>query len=196
MKKFLLLAPCVMLAAACSGGAGNNGGAATNNSGAATTAANSAGPATDTGVTADAGTGDSGAATLRPGQWEMTASLTNIEIPGAPPQAAEQMKAQMGRQQTQTQCLTQEEVSNIAEKLANASSQGANCNFSRRTFAGGTIDVAGTCQSPQGQMEMTMTGAFTPETMNMNMDMNVTGGPQTMRMSLTTTGRRIGDCPA
>lgn len=190
MKKFLLLAPCVALVVACSGNSGNNA-SGNGTTGAATTGNGSA----DSGSTGGGGmTGGGGGGTMQAGQWEFTTRLTDMEVPGAPPQAQEQMRAQMGRERKETKCFTQAEVSNMAETLAQQSNQGASCDFSRRTFSGGTIDIAGTCRTPQGQSEMTMAGTYSGDTLQTTVNVNVSAGEQQMRMSATTNGRRIGEC--
>jgi hypothetical protein len=189
MKKLLLLAPCIALTSACSG-AGNNSSA---NS--ADTSTNGVAATTNTAVPGPVAASRGGAtstATLRPGRWETTAQVQNIEAPDAPPEALAQMRAQL--EQRRTQCWTQDDVSGLAEKLANPGDAGSNCRFDRRTFEGGTIDVAGTCSSGPQNVQMTMTGSFTPETMQASMNVNASGRGQGVRMSVSMNGRRIGDC--
>ena len=134
---------------------------------------------------------------LQPGQWEFTTKMTDIEIPGAPPAMAAQMKQAMASQaQTQSRCISQAEAANPGGSLANPGGNAQGCTFSKQTFAGGSIDVAGTCRAPTGgSVETTLTGSYTATTMDARIGANVTGGPQQMRMSGTMTGRRTGDCP-
>lgn len=134
---------------------------------------------------------------LQAGQWEFTTKMTDIEIPGAPPAMAEQMKQAMASQaQTQSRCITPAEAANMGGNLANPSGSAQGCTFSKQTFAGGTIDVAGTCQAPTGgTVATTLTGTYTAQALDARISANVTGGPQQMRMTGTMTGRRTGDCP-
>jgi hypothetical protein len=134
---------------------------------------------------------------LQPGQWEFTTKMTDIEVPGAPPAVAAQMKQAMASSaQTQSRCLTPAEAANPGGSLANPSGSAQGCTFSKQTFAGGTIDVAGTCRAPTGgNVETTLTGTYTATEINARIGANVTGGPQQMRMSGTMTARRTGDCP-
>jgi hypothetical protein len=197
MKKFLLLAPCVALTFACSGAGNNSAGNTSNTVGAATTgaptdAAN--GSASGAAAPVTGGTPAAGGVTMQPGRWEFTTVMTNIEMPGAPPQAQQQMQAQMGREQKQAQCLTQHDVTNIAQKMAQQGGQGGQCDFERQTYGGGTIDIAGTCRSPQGNVQIAMTGNYTATTTNMTTNINLSGGQQQMRMSGRVSGRRLGDC--
>jgi len=134
---------------------------------------------------------------LQPGQWEFTTKITDIEVPGQPPAMAAQMKQAMASQaQTQSRCITQAEASNMGGSLANPSGSAQGCTFTKQTFAGGTIDVAGTCQAPTGgTVATTLTGTYTATALDARIAANVTGGPQQMQMSGTMTGRRTGDCP-
>src|SRR4051812_45137240 len=84
-----------------------------------------------------------GPATISPGKWEFTTKINSIEMPGAPPQMIEQMKT---KEQKATQCLTQDDVSKMGEKLTTQGAPGGGtCTYSRQTLANGTIDIAGTC---------------------------------------------------
>jgi hypothetical protein len=134
---------------------------------------------------------------LQPGNWEMTTKMTDIELPGQPPAMAAQMKQAMAAQaQTQTRCITPQEAANPAGGMMSPSGNAQGCTFSKQTFSGGTIDVAGSCPVPTGgRAETSLTGTYTGTEMNARITANVTGGPQQMRMSGTLTGRRIGDCP-
>lgn len=139
----------------------------------------------------------SGNASLQPGQWEFTTKITDIEVPGQAPAVAAQMKQAMASQaQTQSRCITPAEAANMGGNLANPGGNAQGCTFSKQTFAGGAIDVAGTCQAPTGgSVATTLTGTYTATALDARISANVTGGPQQMRMSGTMTGRRTGDCP-
>lgn len=195
MNKVLWLAPCAALLFACSEGGNNgatNGGTANAAGGGTGSNGAAAAPGGSPRAEAPPAAAPGAAATLRPGQWETTARLVNIEAPGVPPQALEQLRNQMGRQRNE--CWTEAEVSNIAEKLANPSTPNANCEFGRRTFANGVIDVAGTCSSRGQQVQMGMTGSFTADTIEANVNVNTSGQGQSVRMTLAMNGRRIGEC--
>lgn len=135
---------------------------------------------------------------LQPGQWEFTTKMTDVELPGMPPEIAAQAKQAMASQQSQTQsrCITPAEAANPGGSLANPSGNAQGCTFSKQTFAGGTIDVAGNCRPPTGgTVETALTGTYTATEINAAITANVTGGPQAVRMRGTMTGRRTGDCP-
>ena len=143
---------------------------------------------------------------IQPGMWETTTRMTEVEVPGMPPAIAEQMKAQMANQaQTQSQCITPEQAANPAGNMLNQGSDAQGCNFADSTFAGGRINVRGTCPGPGGQGSATMTweGTYTATEMTGRITANVQApagaagaGPQEIRMSGTLSSRRTGDCPA
>lgn len=167
-------------------------------------AGNAAGP--DAGASAPAPAA-SGAEAIQPGQWEMVTRMTSIDIPGAPPQVQQQMRAQQGRTETARTCITPEQARNPLRELRDTMSgpRGANCRRLEDTFGGGAIRIRMACRSPSGRpgtAELAVAGSFTPTTMAATVSINAqgpgVGGPGTtaMRISTNLSGRRIGDCPA
>jgi hypothetical protein len=144
-----------------------------------------------------------GGVTLQPGQWETTVQFTTIDMPGAPPGAAEAMRAMLGQPQTRSSCMTAEQAANPTGTIASPEGAQANgCQFEPNGFAGGTINVRGTCSNPQrGNLQMTMTGNYTATTMEATINQTMsappnTPGPQSIRLEGRLTARRTGDCPA
>jgi len=144
-----------------------------------------------------------GDVSLQPGQWETTVQFTTIDMPGAPPGAAEAMRAMMGQPQTRSSCLTPEQAANPAGSIAApGGGDNAGCQFEPNPFANGTINLRGTCTNPQrGNLQMTMTGNYTATTMEATVNQTMsappnTPGPQSIRLEGRMTARRTGDCPA
>lgn len=143
-----------------------------------------------------------GGVSLQPGQWETTVQFTTIDMPGAPPGAAEAMRAMMGQPQTRSSCMTPEQAANPAGSMAAPEGAGASCQFEPNGFANGTINVRGTCSNPtRGNLQMTMTGNYTATTMEATVNQTMTAppntpGPQSIRLEGRMTARRTGDCPA
>ena len=142
---------------------------------------------------------------IQPGMWETTSRMTDVQVPGMPAAQAAQMKAAMANQaQTQSQCITPEQAANPAGNMLNQGGDAQGCQFSDSTFAGGRINVRGTCPGPAGAGTATMSweGTYTKTTMEGRITAEVQapagaqGGPQTIRMSGTLASRRTGDCPA
>jgi hypothetical protein len=154
-----------------------------------------------------AGSPASGAQEIQPGQWEMVTQLTSMDIPGAPPQVVQQMRAQQGRTETDRTCITPEQARNPLRELRDTMSgpRGGSCRRLEDTFGGGVIRIRLACQSPsggRGTAELSVEGRFTATTLTATVSINAqgpnVGGPGTtaMRMSTNLRGRRIGDCPA
>lgn len=139
----------------------------------------------------------SGGNSLQAGQWELTTKITSVEVPGQPPAVAEQMKQMIAsRPVVQNVCITAEQAANPGGRFANPSGQAQGCTFTKQTFAGGTIDIAGSCQNPGGgTINLTQQGTYTADTMTARVTVNVEGGPQQVRTSGEFSGRRTGDCP-
>ena len=129
-----------------------------------------------------------------PGQYRMTMEVLEVDIPGAPPQAADMMRSMMGGQSTEY-CLSQADVDKGFEEMARQG-QDENCTFANFDIDGGDIDAKMTCDVPgQGTVTMTLDGTGTPTSSEMEMTMqgNMTGmGDSTIKMK--TTHERIGDC--
>ena len=152
-----------------------------------------------------AGCNRGGAAQRQPGQWETVTTIKSIEMPGAPPQVLEQVRAQVGQAQTQRECVTAEQARDPLAQMRRMLSQGniGNCNFSDQVFAGGTIRVRGTCSpGAGGTAQVSLEGSFTETTLEANMTMNAQGpasasmpGVTGMNMTAEIRGRRVGDCP-
>jgi hypothetical protein len=171
MKRLIILAPTMALLFGCSGGGAGNGAGAV-------------------------------AVSLQPGMWETTMQFTTIDMPGAPPEAIGPMRALMGQPQTRSFCMTAEQAANPTGQLTNTEGGGANgCQFERNTYAGGTINVSGTCTHPtRGTLQMTLTGSYTPTTIETQIDQRMqapanTPGPQSIHVAGRVTSRRTGDCP-
>jgi hypothetical protein len=139
-----------------------------------------------------------GNTTLKAGQYETTVKMTDVQMPGADPALVEQMKAAMTAQaeQKEQKCMTEADIANMGNKMGNAGAKGGDCNFSKTTFAGGTIDVAGTCKSPTGDVSIAMNGTHTADSFNATMTVDADAGGQKVKATGTMTGRRTGDCPA
>jgi hypothetical protein len=155
-------------------------------------------------VGAAGGASSAGGPAMQPGQWEMVTQVTAIEMPGAPPAAQAQLRAQQGRSQTDRQCITPEQAANPSRNLVSGAQSGS-CQFGDTIWSGGVIRIRATCRQPggSGQAEMAMEGSFTATTLDARLSVsatgpNISGGPGTQQMRATSIirGRRVGECPA
>lgn len=202
MRTLILAAAASALLAACGGGAEDAAGDA------AAGAGEDTGGGVGTGAATGAATGEgdlslgevaerarAGTVRPRPGQYRSKVELVDIDIPGAPPQAAEMMRSSVAR--TNEFCLTEDDVEEGFRRLA-SQPQGENCSFSRFDVDGGAIDAAMRCTNPGGgTLDITMqgTGGETSSQFTMTMAGNL-GGTGEGSMTMKQTSERIGDCPA
>jgi hypothetical protein len=130
-----------------------------------------------------------------PGLYRSQVELVDLDIPGAPPQAAEMMRGQMA--QTNEFCLTEEDVEEGYRRMA-SQPQGDNCSFTRFDVDGGEIDAVMSCSNPGGgAVDITMqgTGGETSSEFTMRMAGDF-GGAGKGSMTMKQSSERIGDCPA
>ncbi len=128
-----------------------------------------------------------------PGQYKTTVTMTEIAIPGMPPE----MKGHgAGMARTIEYCVNEKDVEGGYEQMLKQGQNGE-CSFEKFSLAGGTINAVMVCQTPQGSTRMMMNGSATPTTSDYtaSMTMNLDGAGEG---TMTFTGRseRIGDCPA
>lgn len=135
---------------------------------------------------------------LQPGQWRITSKLSLMDAQGLPTGAAEQMRRVMERTSTDLQCITPEQVSKPNSEIF-AGRQNSHCTYDRFEMGGGKISAALRCPGAEGQqMRMTMEGSYAPTsyTVNTVMDMQSPAQGQKVKMAMSATGARIGECPA
>ncbi len=132
---------------------------------------------------------------MEAGRWEMTYSITDATIPGAPPEMVEQLRAQ---KETKNSCLTEEEARAPLDKMMTKSSD-ESCTTRDMKMEGGRLSGSVTCQQPGGAGEMTadITGEYTKDTMKLDMEADVNSPAlpgQKMEMTMRLEGRRVGAC--
>ena len=122
-----------------------------------------------------------GPQSIQPGQWEMATQMSSIDIPGAPPEVVQQMRAQQGRTNTDRTCITPEQARN---PLAQASRH--DVRPARARIAGGwrtpspaassaSARAAGSRAAGQGTAELSVEGSFTATTLDASLSVNATG---------------------
>ncbi|HYJ31363.1 MAG TPA: DUF3617 domain-containing protein [Allosphingosinicella sp.] len=138
-----------------------------------------------------AGGGGGSAATMQPGEWEMTTTVTRMNVPGMPAGA----NAPMPGPQTARTCLTAADVAENANFVNETA--GAGCTSQGGSMSGGRIQANVQCTRPEGQMRMTMNGQYTATTLEMTQQVQTSmPGGQNVEMEARIAGRRVGDCPA
>jgi len=179
MRRFVMIAAATAMLAAC----GDSGGADADGDGSITAEE----------MAAEAASG--GAVAMRPGRWEQKMQFTEVDMPGMSEGMADMMKGQMGQGMTITHCLTEEDVKEPSPEMFRNAGQD-NCTFQEYDRSGNTMRMRMSCDSQGGgKVNVAMTGEFGAEAYTLNIDNNMTGGPQgDMSRKGIMSARRIGEC--
>ena len=133
-----------------------------------------------------------GSTTFQPGQWEMTTQLLSMSVPNMPQGA----QMPLPPPQTVRHCMTEQEAASPGADLVAGSQENSGCQSENMSFANGQIQGTVQCSRDGANMQMTLSGQYTPTTMEMNQQIRTQQGGMNMEMEARTTGRRIGDCPS
>jgi hypothetical protein len=136
-----------------------------------------------------------------PGQYRQTTKVTRFDIPGAPPQMVEQIKAMMeGQNNNVTYCLTEADAKKGFEEMFKKGREGE-CTYERFDASENSIDAIMVCKggADGGSARMTMNGTVGRTGSKVNVEVaqkndSAPMGNANIAMELTTT--RLGDCPA
>jgi len=135
---------------------------------------------------------------VEPGKWQTKITVLDVNIPGMPPQMAQQMKQSMGKMQEHSYetCLTEADVKRPKEDFF--AGRHNECRYDHFTMSGGTIDAVMHCAGkPSGAMTMTIKGTYSRESYEATMAMDVSGGRDGgMKMQSHSQSHRVGQCTA
>lgn len=115
---------------------------------------------------------------ILPGYWETTNRLIS-PVP---------------TKKTEMRCITQAEV---AKFMMGPSNRHYQCTYPTRSFAGGKINLKGTCRSKKGRVvEVSGQGAFSPTTFKVTANIATEWAGLPIAGKASTEARRISDtCP-
>lgn len=134
---------------------------------------------------------------MKPGEWEVKISFSEIEGDGIPEQAKAMVMAQMGKGMTTKSCITEAQAEQPGADLFGGGEE-QNCTFNKFDRSGNSMNIDMTCK-PAGGMTINskMNGEFAAESYSMTMEQEMTGAPMgALTMKGKIEGRRLGDCPA
>ena len=131
---------------------------------------------------------------LKPGLWEATMKIDNITIPGATPQAREQLRKNTGQPKTMTDCLTEEKAKRPFDAFTQMSKD---CRYEHFKMGQGQIDSTLVCVTDGVTRKLTMQGVYKPTEYQLQMHTSGSGGRMNgMDITMTLNARRTGECPA
>jgi hypothetical protein len=145
---------------------------------------------------------------MRPGMWETTFRVISIDLPTAPSEIQDTLRAGISTAPVfDRDCMTPGEVADPAASLRDRTARGNPgyaCERGESVSANGRIRITPTCRSTSGQPDLrqAIVGSYGAD----SYQVAVGGATATLatemlpsypvRISATLTGRRIGDCPA
>lgn len=129
---------------------------------------------------------------VRPGKWVSTVSIERMDMPGVPPQQAEQMKRMVEQSHTTQTCLTPDEARQPQGELFGGNE---NCRYDHFTMRRGKIDAEMRCTIPGATQVMEMAGTYSPDAYQMRMKSRTEGtGGEGMTMQMKVEAKRVGEC--
>jgi hypothetical protein len=135
----------------------------------------------------------------------MTTRFVSVDMPNAPPEVAERLRAQpLPQPQTQNNCMSQSEASDLVANFRRQIVQtqpNLSCDMGDQSFGGGQIRIAMNCRGLNGQPDqrMAMVGSYTDNSVQIAVSAATSapvgdGTMQAVRIESTLTGRRVGEC--
>lgn len=143
-----------------------------------------------------AATGGDASIMVEPGRWEGKLTMHEMDIPGLPAQAREQMKAQTAQGRSFVSCLTAEDVKS-KKAFFTGDPDDKSCTYDRFNMSGGKVEAVMHCARPdEGKVTMTMNGNYAPQSYDMTMTSKAEGkGPMgQMSMKMGVAAKRVGAC--
>lgn len=134
-------------------------------------------------------------ARLKPGRWQASATLIDLDAPNLPPQAKAMMKKQMESAASSVSiCLKPEDINKPGAQFFGQDNP--NCRFDHYKMGGGKIDAKMRCAAPSGgSSEMTMNGLYNPTHYEMEVASTATHqGPAPMTMRMKMVSDWVGEC--
>ena len=129
----------------------------------------------------------------RPGFYKATITLTEIAIPGMPP---EMEGHGAGMVTTTDYCVTEADVAKGYQDMLKQGQNGE-CSFESFKADGAAIEGVMLCQTPEGAKRTTMSGTTSPTTAEFTASTKVNfDGVGEATMNFAGKHERIGDCPA
>lgn len=140
---------------------------------------------------------------ITPGQWSTTSEIVSVDLEGLPAEAqkmgASISQSMIGRKNSFESCVTEAESKKPAADLFAGGGKGS-CTYDKFVMAGGKIDAAMTCTSPNGpgKVTMSMNGDYGDDAYTINVAMKMPGSPgmpgSGMTMKAKNSGKRTGEC--
>lgn len=138
------------------------------------------------------------AAVVQPlgGLWEWTQHFDVLEATGANPAQVDRFRNQLNSDPVQQRCMTDAAARQDLAASLNASD--SPCKFLNLTNIEGRVSGQLSCGGQQAAGSGDLTGTIQPGTVVLKSDLTLgspNGDGRTVRLRMTVTGNRIGECP-
>lgn len=136
----------------------------------------------------------------RPGQYKQVMTVTEFEVPGAPPEMAAQFKTAMQQSQESGFCLTEKMAADGFRDMFQKVGENGDCRYDRFEVSGGKLDALLQCANKQeGKAAITLAGTVGAEGSDITVRIDQQGGQAPMtnaRIGMHLVSQRTGDCAA
>jgi Protein of unknown function (DUF3617) len=135
---------------------------------------------------------------LNPGFWKSTLTVTRFDIPGAPPEVAQRVKAFVGTSQTTAVCLRAAEAKAGVRDFSSSLQQG-DCKMEDFKQSAGKMSGTIVCTGARGfgAPKMKMEGSYTTKKVEMSLSGEVSDSKipdGNANIGLTIVSELTGDC--
>jgi hypothetical protein len=134
---------------------------------------------------------------IKPGQWEYTSEVLDVQATGMPPQAVAMMKS---GPHSVTACVTPEKAKVGVREMMQRNGK-SDCSFDKYEFGGGKVAFEMSCTMPGGKMVTKSTGSYSATSYDMTGEGTMTSstegpqhGPMSMTMKTHNSGKWVGEC--
>jgi hypothetical protein len=124
---------------------------------------------------------------VTPGQWQIAVTINSADMPGAPPAVAKMM---VGRTTNIKHCITPEDAARGPQDMLKTDKS---CTFTKYSMVGGKMNSEMTCTRGGTTTTAVSSGTFTPTSFTAN-GRSTVSGQMPVTMTMTTVGKRLGDC--
>jgi hypothetical protein len=130
---------------------------------------------------------------ISPGRWEGVMHISEMKMPGLPPEAQAKMADMRGDQKIIT-CVTPQDVKD--SKASMFGGMGEGCKYDHFAMGGGKVEGTATCDHDGAKTKTTVSGTFTADTYQMAIHSEGSGGGPMGQMSMTMSAdaKRVGEC--
>lgn len=128
------------------------------------------------------------AATLQPGEYEVTTQFVGIEAPNMPPAIADAMK---GTAETKRNCIAEADLKDAKGGMFSGE-EDKQCSENSMKLTGGRMSGSLKCGTGDQSSTLTVDGRYTSQSYEADMKMSAAGATTHVKVS----AKRVGECPA